>query len=162
MTGSEINPAEEFQDPLENYDPEQFDDPIEQALHDEQVSALQTSPHTCVSADTTVRETMKLMVGRQITCVLVEKDGFLVGVFSDRDVLNKVALEYDELADTPVGDVMSPRPIVLREDDSVARALSIMAVSGYRHIPVVDPENHPIGILSPQRVEHFLGTRMQA
>ena len=83
MTSPENNDAEEFSDPLENYDPPEFEDPLEQALHDESVASLQTKPHTCVSVTTSVRETMKLMVGRQITCVLVEEDGLLVGVFSE-------------------------------------------------------------------------------
>ena len=65
---------ENFEDPLENYDNPSFDDPIEQALYDESVAALQTQPHMCVSGDTTVRDTMQLMTGKHISCVLVEDD----------------------------------------------------------------------------------------
>ena len=151
----------EFADPLENYDSPGFDDPIEQALHDESVAELQTQPHICVSADTTVRDTMKLMTGRHISCVLVEDNGKLVGVFSDRDVLDKVALEFANVIDAPVRKVMSTDPVYVEETDSAAKVLSVMAVSGYRHVPVVDSGGHAIGIVSPQRVARFLASHLE-
>ncbi|HIK95234.1 MAG TPA: CBS domain-containing protein [Planctomycetes bacterium] len=151
-----------FEDPLENYAPPVFEDPVEQALHEELVSTLQTQPHSCVSADTSVRDTMKLMVGRQIACVLVEEGERLVGVFGDRDVLDKVALEYDDVIDRPVCEVMSTRPVSVLDHDSAAKVLAIMAVSGYRHVPVTTPEGKTIGIVSPQRMAHFLMGHLQS
>lgn len=158
MTTSDDN----FEDPLENYDDPTFEDPIEQALHDEYVAALQTQPHLCVPGDTSVRDTMKLMTGKQISCVLVEDEDTLVGVFGDRDVLDKVALEYDDVIDKPVRDVMSRNPVSVREDDSAAKVLSIMAVSGYRHVPVVTPDGKTIGIVSPQRVAKYLSAHLDS
>ncbi|MEZ6063176.1 MAG: CBS domain-containing protein [Planctomycetaceae bacterium] len=149
-----------FEDPLENYDPPVFSDPIEKALHEQPVESLQTQPHTCVFADTSVRETMKVMVGRQIACVLVQEDGKLVGVFGDRDVLDKVALEYDDVIDGPVRDVMSTNPVFVHVDDSAAKALAVMAVSGFRHVPVVSPTGEPVGVVSPQRMARFLLTQL--
>lgn len=162
MTDQPQSTRDGFDDPLENYDPPEFSDPVEQALHDEGVSSLQTQPHTTVSSGTTVRDTMALMVGREISCVLVEEDDKLVGVFGDRDVLDKVALEYDDVIDQPVSSVMSTGPVYVREDDTAAKALSIMAVSGYRHVPVVSPDGKPTGIVSPQRMAHFLKTHFDA
>lgn len=148
--------AAEFTDPLENYDPPNFSDPLESALHDCTVSDLQTQPHMCVTSTTPVRETMKLMTGRQISCVLVEEDDRLVGVFGDRDVLDRVALEYDDVIDQPVSNMMSRDPVFARADESAAKVLAIMAISGYRHVPVVDLQGKTIGIVSPQRVARFL------
>ena len=154
------NAENEYQDPLENYDSPEFSDPIEQLLHDETVSALQTQPHMCVSADTTVREAMNLMTGKQISCVLVEEADHLIGVFSDRDVLDKVALEYEDVIDSSVRNVMSSEPVFVREDDTAAKVLSVMAVSGYRHVPVVNETGKTIGIVSPQRVAKFLSSHL--
>jgi len=162
MTSPEKPENGSFEDPLEDYSPPVFEDPVEQALHDELVSTLQTQPHFCVSADTSVRDTMKLMVGRQIACVLVEEGEKLVGVFGDRDVLDKVALEYDDVIDRPVREVMSTNPVLVLEDDSAAKVLSVMAVSGYRHVPVTTPEGKTIGIVSPQRMGHFLIRHLQS
>jgi CBS domain-containing protein len=104
---------------------------------------------------------MKLMVGLQIACVLVKEGERLVGVFSDRDVLDKVALEYDEFIDGPVRDVMSTEPVYVGADDSAAKALAVMAVTGYRHVPVVNASHKPIGIVSPQRMAKFLSARLE-
>lgn len=162
MTTSGETNENSFQDPLENYDPPAFSDPVEEALHNGTVADLQTQPHLCVTADTSVRDTMKLMVGQQIACVLVEDQGTLAGVFGDRDVLDKVAFEYDDVIDGPVANVMSTDPVSVLENESAAKVLAIMAVSGYRHVPVVSPEGKTMGIVSPQRVCQFLGQHFQA
>ena len=160
MTDSNSN--DRFLDPLENYDSIDFDDPVEQSLHVESVASLQTQPHICVTSDTSVRDTMRLMTGKQISCVLVEEDDRLIGVFGDRDVLDKVALEYDDVMDGPVADVMSRNPVSVREDDTAAKVLSVMAVTGYRHVPVVDPHGKTVGIVSPQRVAKFLSSHLDS
>lgn len=156
MQDSNNSQAAEFQDPLEDYSGPQFDDPVEAAIHNTSVAEIHTQPHLCVTADTSVREAMKLMVGRHIACVLVEDDGVLAGVFGDRDVLDKVALEYDDVIDGPVSAVMSRSPVSVAESDSVAKVMSIMAISGYRHVPVVAADGSTVGIVSPHRLGGFL------
>jgi CBS domain-containing protein len=150
-----------FQDPLENYDAPVFDDPVEQALHDESVESLKTTPFLSVSASTPVRVARKLMVGNQIACILIHDDDKLVGVFSDRDVLDRVALEYDQVIDGPVSAVMTADPVFVLESDSVAKVLSVMAVSGYRHVPVVNTEGTATGIVSPVRVSQYLSQHLR-
>jgi CBS domain-containing protein len=145
-----------FQDPLENYDPPTFDDPIERALHEQTVVAIQSRPYACVPIDTTVEEVLQTLVGEGIACVLVEDQGKLLGVVSDRDILEKVALEYDDVKDQSVREVMTASPVYVDESDSAASVLAVMAVSGYRHVPVVDVEENIVGIVSPQRITKFL------
>jgi len=149
-------PQEEFQDPLENYDPPSFDDPIERALHEETVAAIQSQPYTSVSSGAPIEEALGKLVGEGIACVLVEDEGKLAGVFSDRDFLNKVALEYETIKSHPVNTVMTPNPIYVDQTESAASALAVMAVSGFRHVPVVDVNMNIVGIVSPQRVTKFL------
>lgn len=151
-----IQQNETFDDPLENYDPPVFEDPIEQALHDEPVTNVECQPYQCVDISTTVRDAMKLMTGRQISCVLVTEDSKLVGVFSDRDVLDRVSLEYDAVIDGPVAAVMSREPVLVDVEDAASKALAVMAVSGYRHVPITDGNSEPVGIVSPQRLTKFL------
>ena len=145
-----------FQDPLENYDPPTFDDPIERALNEETVMAIQSRPYACVPVDTTVEEVLQTLVGEGIACVLIEDQGKLLGLVNDRDILEKVALEYDEVKDKSVREVMTASPVYVDESESAASALAVMAVSGYRHVPVVDVEETIVGIVSPQRVTKFL------
>jgi CBS domain-containing protein len=88
--------------------------------------------------------------------MIADDDDRLVGVFSDRDALVRVAERYDEVKDLPVSQVMTANPVFIRNTDSAAAALCVMAVSGYRHVPVVDIDGQIVGIVSPQRVTAFL------
>ena len=87
---------------------------------------------------------------------MVEENGKLVGVFSDRDVLDKVALEFDAVKDRPVRELMTTNPVYVCETDTPAAALAVMAVSGFRHVPLVKLDETILGIISPQRVIKFL------
>ena len=84
--------------------------------------------------------------------VLVLEDGLLVGIFTERDALLKLAAP-DRLSDPGglaairVREVMTSDPVVLRADDSIAVAVQKMAVGGFRHIPLVE-DGHPIGVIS--------------
>jgi CBS domain-containing protein len=148
--------AEEFVDPLQNYDPKTYNDPLEKALAEETVIAIHSTPVATVTPETPVQAAVKALADLEVSCLLVAKDGKLVGVFSDRDVLDRVALEYDQVKDRPVGELMTTDPVYAYEADSAAAALSIMAVSGFRHVPVTDINQNVVGIVSPQRVAEFL------
>jgi CBS domain-containing protein len=153
---------EEFRDPLENYDPKKYDDRLEEALCEETVAAIQHEPYECISPETTVEAAVKKLAGLHIACLLVEKEGSLLGVFSDRDVLNKVALEYGELRSRPISEMMTSNPIYVYETDSAAAALAVMVVAGFRHVPVLNLSSKLVGIVSPQRVTAFLSRHSKA
>ncbi len=152
---NEKKPDEGFQDPLENYEPKTYDDPLEHAIAEESVSHIQHKPHATIDANATTASAVQKLANEHVACLLVEEDGKLVGVFSDRDVLNKVALEQDRL-NQPVRDVMTPNPVFVYETDPIASALCVMAVSGHRHVPIVNLKEQIAGIVSPQRVTAFL------
>jgi CBS domain-containing protein len=147
---------DKFQDPLENYEPKVYTDMLERALAEEKVIAIQYRPVATASPDTPVHEAIEELIKLHVGCLLIEEQGKLIGVFTDRDVLNKVALEYDQMKDKPVTEVMTPNPAFVYESDSSGAALSVMAVSGFRHVPVTDINQKVLGIISPQRVTTFL------
>ena len=94
------------------------------------MGSIRNQPLTTISPDTTVSEAIGVLARIHIACLLVEQGHKLVGVFSDRDVLNKVALEYEAVKDHPVSDVMTKNPVYVYETDPAAAALSVMAVGG--------------------------------
>ena len=151
----------EFQDPLANYDPKQYDDPLEEALAMQPVSSIQSTPYVGVSPDTPVHEAVKKLAGLQVACLLVEEEGKLLGVFSDRDLLDRVALEYEEKKDHPVSQYMTANPVFVYDSDSAAAVLTVMAVHGFRHVPVIDLDHKILGIASPYRITSFLQSYFQ-
>ncbi len=148
--------SKEFLDPLENYDPKVYADPLEKALAEVTVAAIQHQPVATVAPDMPVGVAIQKLAHLHVACLLVEDGGRLVGVFSDRDVLDKAALEYEQVKESPVSELMTTDPVFVYESDSSAAALSVMAVSGFRHVPVTDLSQNVIGIVSPQRVTTFL------
>ena len=70
--------------------------------------------------------------------VVVLDGDVLVGVFTERDFLNRVAGAGLVPGDTAVKDVMTPDPEYLSVSDEIAYAINKMAVGGFRNVPLVD------------------------
>jgi CBS domain-containing protein len=103
-----------------------------------------------------------------VDCLLVTEHGRLAGIFTERDAVLKLTdrrltigvvrrrvsrmLRHVRLGTrTLVGEVMTPDPVVLHPDESVAVAINKMAVGGFRHIPVVDGDR-PVGVIAAKDV----------
>jgi CBS domain-containing protein len=71
----------------------------------------------------------------------------LIGVFSERDLLNRVVVPRHDASTMKLGDVTSPLRAVIRCDETPQQALERMEQIGTRHLPVVDGEKW-VGMLS--------------
>lgn len=87
----------------------------------------------------TVLAAAEFMAGRKIggVCVL-DEDGRLVGILTERDLLNRITLERRDPAPIPVSEVMSEVLAVIETTDTPHEALERMERIGRRHLPVVD------------------------
>jgi CBS domain-containing protein len=110
-----------------------------------------------VEAETPVGEAVDRMRRESLDCLLVTDDGRLIGIFTDRDAVLKVAGRVDDLR--PVREFMTPDPVILRRDDPIAVAINKMAVGGFRHVPIVD-RGRPIGVVSARDVFRHIATRL--
>ena len=133
-----VSDQDDFQDPLENYEPVKYEDPLEQSLVEEELSTIRHEPFATISPETQVVDAVEKLSNLHIACLMVAENNKLVGLFSERDVLTKVALEFDKMKHQPVREVMTTEPIFVNETDSAVVALSVMALCGYRHVPVLD------------------------
>ena len=93
------------------------------------------------------------MQEHRVGCVVVEDGGRLVGILTERDALLKLAGR--PLEGIAVRDVMTPDPVVLRVDDTIAVAIHKMAVGGFRHIPLVR-DGRVTAIVSARDLSHHL------
>jgi len=146
----------EFADPLSDYSPPQYADRLEEELGELTVQDMEAWPPIIVSPEDTVEHCAKLMAEEDFGCVLVVDHGKLIGIFSERDVLNKVAEDYPTRKQLPVGVVMTHDPVVVYATDPPAKALNIMAVGSVRHVPILDLDDQVVGVLGPRRVTAFL------
>ena len=140
--------------PMETPSPD--DDSLERALADEPVSSMQTTPFRTVPPDRPICQVLEDMVRLEVACLLVAENDRLLGLFSDWDIIEKVALDFDSLRNRPIRDVMTDHPVHVHENDSAAAALSVIALDGFRHVPVLAGDERVVGIVSPQRIASFL------
>ena len=89
-----------------------------------------------VSPNSPAIEVIRKMKETRLGCALVLEDGKLVGIFTERDVLNKLTGKKATDQRTAVKVLMSANPETLHETDSVATALNKMSMGRYRHIPL--------------------------
>jgi CBS domain-containing protein len=131
---------------------------MERAIASHPVSVLAMKSPISVRPEATVRAAVDAMVRNRIGCVLVSDGTRLAGIFTERDVLNRVSPDRAAL-DQPVSQHMTASPMVLKINDSIAYALHAMAVNGYRHLPVVDELGHAVSIISARDVLRLLAVR---
>lgn len=121
---------------------------VERSLMEDQVAVLNIEPPTTVLPDTTVRQAVALMLQRNVGALLVvDEAGKLLGIFTERDLLKKVAGIHVLYAAMPVRSFMTYKPVTLARTDTLAVALHKMDGGGYRHVPVLD-KGIPVGIVS--------------
>ena len=96
----------------------------------------------------TVLDAAEFMAKRKIggVCVL-DEEGRLVGLLTERDLLNRIVLPRRDPADIKISEVMSEVLAVIETKDTPHEALERMERIGRRHLPVVDGERW-VGMLS--------------
>jgi CBS domain-containing protein len=97
-------------------------------------------PVYTVRRDENVQEAAGLMSQHKIGAMSVMDGNRLVGVFSERDVINRVVARRLDPAKTTVGTVMTSNIVVARPEDTLESCLKKMKLANCRHLPVVDGE----------------------
>lgn len=106
-------------------------------------------PEDIVACDEsfTVREAVQLLASRRIGAMPVLREGALVGIFSERDVIYALAEEGAACLDRQVGDVMTAPPITVASQTTFDEAQALMTRRRIRHLPVVE-SGRMIGFIS--------------
>ena len=100
-----------------------------------------------VDVNETVFDAISLMAQVNIGAVLVQKDDTIAGIFTERDYLQRIALQSRSSKQTRVGDVMTTPVISADPDDSVQQCMETMTTCHCRHLPVVH-DGKLLGIVS--------------
>lgn len=100
-----------------------------------------------VNEQQSVLDVARLMVEHNIGAVPVVRDGDLIGIFSERDLLKRVVAEGRDPAKTLVGEVMTPEPLVVKPNETIEHCMIVMKQHSFRHLPVCDG-SRMVGIVS--------------
>jgi CBS domain-containing protein len=156
--------CEQCQTSLMQEDIRQSQSDIETSLMQEQISSLQPEKPLTVGRGTTLQQAIRIMRDRRIGCVAVVDDtasntGRLVGVLTERDLLQKVAGQGLDFSQCMVEDFMSPAPESSKAEHPLAYALHRMIISDIRYLPIVDEDDRPEGIISSRDVIAYMNKR---
>ncbi len=122
----------------------------------ETISKMKLAKVVTVKENETIKSIVNTLVTRNIgSIIVVHDDNTVAGILTERDVMLKLALNND-LADHPVSEIMTEEPLCLHKEDEIAYILNNMHVGGYRHIPIVDDNNHPISVVSIRCVMDYI------
>jgi CBS domain-containing protein len=91
-----------------------------------------------VEVGRTVLEVAQMMVHHNIGAVPVQRDGDLVGIFSERDLMRRVVAEGRDPGSTLVDHVMTEEPLTIHPTESVENCMVLMRHHGFRHLPVCE------------------------
>lgn len=111
------------------------------------VGDIMTAHVISLSADDTVRDAARHMREANVGAIVVQKQGDLFGIVTDRDIVVRCLASGGNCDTTPLGEVCSPAVATLRPDDEVDYAVRMMRDRAIRRIPVVK-NGKAVGIVS--------------
>jgi signal-transduction protein with cAMP-binding, CBS, and nucleotidyltransferase domain len=120
------------------------------------VGDLSPRPHARVAVDAPMWKVVEEMKAQNRGAVLVEEDGALVGIFTERDLLSRIDHGDPLWSHVLVRDVMTPAPMVIRRQDSLAEAMRRLVEGRRRHLPIVDDRGHVLGLVSIRDILTFI------
>jgi CBS domain-containing protein len=82
----------------------------------------------------------------ETNAVLVMESGEIAGIITGWDIVQKLAGAGEDHSAVTCAEIMTPQPLVLSRDDTVARARNIMGARGIRHVPIVGSDG-PEGVI---------------
>ena len=100
-----------------------------------------------ISPKATVLDALKEMAERNVGALLVVEGDQLVGIFSERDYARYVVLEGRTAEDTRVSEIMTPRVVYVRPEQTLEDCMALMTDKHIRHLPVLDTDRL-VGIIS--------------
>ncbi len=123
-------------------------------------SVMKTDVKVCAPG-TSVAEVAVQMRDLKVGAVLVVENDALKGVFTERDLLNRVVAEGKDPRDTQVIDVATTNPVTVKSNAHIRDCAVILNERGFRHLPVVGDDGKPIGIVSSRDFFRFITEQLE-
>lgn len=121
------------------------------------VGLVNPKPPLLVEETDPLRVALEGLQNSKVGCLIVTAgNGTISGIFSERDAMLKVLLSDVNVDVALVSELMTPNPQTATMTTTIAFALSMMSQGGYRHIPIVDDSNYPVGMVSVKDIVDYI------
>jgi CBS domain-containing protein len=124
------------------------------SLDSEGVGSAYPDQPLAATADDSVGDVLQLLRAQRTGAALICEGPKLVGILTERDALKLMAAGAD--FSKPVRDVMSSNPATLPANATVGEAIRVMAQGAYRHLPIVDDDGKPAGVVAVHGIVRYL------
>ena len=128
---------------------------LEKNLEDVQIDRLDLSDFVSADIGTSVKTVVEAMRTSDHNCAIVTDRGDLIGIFTDHDILMKIADNF-ETWHRPIDDFVRPSPFTVNGKDSLRTALILMDEKQFRNIPVLDDQGQLVGNLTHHALIEYL------
>jgi len=108
-----------------------------------------------VGPDNSVTECVRVMSAYRIGALMVLDGERLIGIFTERDALNRVLAAGLDPVSTRVSSVMTPDPFCISPGTTVAEAMELVTQRRFRHLPVVE-DGKVLAVVSSGDLTHWL------
>ena len=92
--------------------------------------------------------------------LLVTENSKLVGIITERDLIRRIVSPNKDINKTSLSQVMTNQPETLTKEDPIVFALNLMHLGRYRHVPLVNDENVPVGIITSKNIAQYISQFM--
>lgn len=124
------------------------------------IGSLMKTEMVTAGPDETVAHAAYVMASNGVGAVLVVDAGKLVGILSERDVLERVVAQGEDAMRAKVGAVATANPITVSPETHVRECSKLMREKAMRHLPVVSG-GAPVGILSSRDLFAFVAESLE-
>lgn len=108
-----------------------------------------------VGPDALVTECVRMMTASKVGALIVMDGGRLMGIFTERDALNKVLAGGLDPGNTKVSEVMTKDPCCIQPTTTVDDAMKLITERRFRHLPIVD-NGKVLAVVSSGDLTHWL------
>jgi signal-transduction protein with cAMP-binding, CBS, and nucleotidyltransferase domain len=119
------------------------------------VIALKMDPPVVLEETASVEDVLRKMREGRSGYALLRREGRLTGIFTERDLLNKV-VGIEGALNRPVSDLMTRDPVCLHEKDPIRNAILQMHKGGFRNLPILDDHGNIITCVRHKDIVHHL------
>lgn len=123
-------------------------------------SVMKTNLKVCAPGSM-VKAVATQMRDLKLGAILVVENDELKGIFTERDLLNRVVAEGRDPNSTPVMDVATSNPVVVRQNAHIRECAVILNQRGFRHLPVLGDDGKPVGIVSSRDFFRYMTEQLE-
>jgi CBS domain-containing protein len=127
------------------------------SVADERLKVLSRREPVTVQPGTSLASCIEAIqrTGTGDSVFVTHPDGRLAGVLTERDIFGRI-VGGDVDLDQPVETMMTTKPHHLHLEETVRDAIELMQTGRYRNVPLLDEEDHLIGVVRPQDLLKYL------